>query len=83
VQLLHDAAPEPLPAGTVIVSAPYMPDHFDFWSGTESKESFEGPGSAQVKQCLQDNEAAFKRMLELEGERAPELTRDLLEAPPR
>ncbi len=82
VLLLHDAAREPLAAGTVVVSAPYMPDHHDFWSGTEFKDSFEGPGSAEVKQCLQDNEAAFKRMVALDGERVPELTLDLLEVPP-
>jgi hypothetical protein len=81
VLLSHDGAPKPLQAGTVLVSAPYLPAPGVFWSGTENKESYEGAGSAEVKRCLQDNEATLERMLAVDGERSPQMGPGLLEPP--
>jgi hypothetical protein len=83
VLLEHDTAKEPMDAGTVLVSAPYLPVVWDFWSARKDEGSFQGAGAAEVRRCLQDNEATFRRMIALEGERSPELSEQLLVPPSR
>jgi hypothetical protein len=77
VLLFHDQAKRPVPAGTVVISAPFLPTGDVFWSGVPANQraSYEIPGSAEVKACLVANEATYKRMLSIDGERSPLMTR--------
>jgi hypothetical protein len=70
VALFHDTEERPLPVGTVLVSAPTLPNPFSL-----------DPGGAQglLRDCYERNIATFNRMIQLEGERSPQFTRDLLE----
>jgi hypothetical protein len=75
ILLFHDTATEPVSAGTVLVSVPYLPDHSYFWRAVppQFKASYDLPASAPVKRCLMDNEARYKRLIQLDGERSPKL----------
>lgn len=79
VLLYHDTTKRPIHAGTVLAAAPYLPDKSYFWSGqiNPKSEQWGGPDSP-VWQCLDNNEAALKRMLALSGQRSPELSDALL-----
>jgi hypothetical protein len=72
VLLYVDTAKRPVRAGTVVAAAPYLPENHYFRSGQIS-DDFD-----PIRACLEKNEANFKRMLALEGERSPELSLDLL-----
>jgi hypothetical protein len=72
VLLYVDTDERPLRAGTVVASAPFPPDEFDFPAGWPA---------ATVRaheDCFMANQANFERTLALEGERAPALSTDLL-----
>lgn len=79
VLIYHDTEKRPIRAGTVLASAPYLPNNYYFWSGQPYPRSeLRGEAGTQVAKCLDANEATLKRMLTLEGERSPALSRDLL-----
>lgn len=81
VLLYHDTAQEPVRAGTVLVSAPYLPDKYYFWSGYRefSRSDLVGdPAGRRVAECLDNNEAVLKKMLNLDGERSAGLSLTLL-----
>jgi hypothetical protein len=80
VLLFHDQDEQAVRAGTVLVSAPFVPDGDFFWSGVADKyrHSYEIPGSEAAKQCLVRNEATYKRMLSLRGERSRRMTTAVL-----
>jgi hypothetical protein len=79
VLIYHDTGGRPVPAGTALVAAPYLPNDDYFWSGQINPKSdrWGEPGKGLWK-CFDDNEATLKRMLALGGERSPELSLGLL-----
>jgi hypothetical protein len=82
VVLYHDGDPEPTSAGNVLVSVPFLPNPFNFWSSIppEARRSgFRGAAGAAARECYQRNDAVYKEMLALDGERSPELTLDLMQ----
>ncbi len=70
VALRHDAAGEPLPAGTAIVAVPHLPATsffpFDLPEGADAV-----PGAHD---CAEKNLADYERFLELDAVRPPEMT---------
>ena len=70
VELLHDAAARPLEAGTVLVAVPFDPDSRLLSLGSGQPDDY----PADLRACYETNEATFLDVLELEGERSPELT---------
>jgi hypothetical protein len=79
VLLYHDIARSPIKAGTVLVSAPALPDKSYFWSGVAPARRA-GYGNKPLP-TMTTNEKTLRRMLALPGERAPELSGDLVDAP--
>ena len=72
VLLYLDSGERPFAAGPVVASAPYPPSEYDFpaaWPPAVRR---------QFEDCFETNQANFRRILALEGERAPALTLDLL-----
>jgi hypothetical protein len=78
--LYHDTATTPIDAGTAIVSTPFIPDKSFFWAGVlpVMRPSYKGSGPLMT---MKENEKTLRRMLALPGERAPELTTDLVDVP--
>jgi hypothetical protein len=73
IALFHDTEERPLPVGTVLVSAPNLPDHFDLTPVPLAPEP--------IRDCYERNIATFNRMIQLEGVRSPMLSKDLLQVP--
>jgi hypothetical protein len=80
VLLFHDQARAPVKAGTVIVAAPFVPTPPDFWSAAPAKwrAEFAGAASGPVKECMMKNEAVYRTILALKGERSSLLNKDVL-----
>jgi hypothetical protein len=83
VLLYHDAAPEPVRAGTVLAAAPYLPAKYYFWSGqvlsrAEAVRQPANRGFGPVIECLDTNEDNLKEMLAHGGERSASLSLALL-----
>ena len=73
VLLYLDTGKRPYPAGTIVASAPFPPSAYDFpaaWPPAERR---------RFEDCFETNQGNFRRILALEGERAPALTLDQLE----
>ncbi len=74
VALLHDRDTRPLTAGTAVVSVPFIPtDDYFLSPGTDTSLY-----SPEVLGCYEENEKILRRFLNLEGERSPMLTKQLL-----
>jgi hypothetical protein len=76
VLVSHDAARTPLRAGTVLVSAPFLPTEFAFY--TPNRDLYSAPEAARERRCSQRNESTFRDFLALDGERQPGLSEQLL-----
>jgi hypothetical protein len=70
--LFHDTEERPLPVGTVLVSAPTLPHPYSL-----DPAGAVGPS----RDCYERNIATFNRMIQLEGERSPMFSQDLLQVP--
>src|SRR5262245_4521723 len=70
VALRHDAASEPVPAGTAIVAVPDLPDE-SFFPGHLPEGAEETPGA---RECAERNLSDYERFLDLDAARPPGMT---------
>jgi hypothetical protein len=75
VRLSHDGSDVPVEAGKAIVSVPLVPT----WQYFEPSGS--GDMDESIAECYRENTRTLNRFLELDGAKAPGLTRDLLFGP--
>jgi hypothetical protein len=69
ILLFHDAAPKPIPAGSVVLAKPFPADD---WFSSDGR-ALPSELRSDVRDCAADNRADLSAILALPGARSPEL----------